>query len=54
MPTYDYRCEKCGAEFSLTETMSAHGKKAVTCPTCKSANVTQLITASYVKAVRKS
>ena len=32
MPTYQYRCEKCGKRFERTETISEHeGSKKVTC-----------------------
>lgn len=32
MPTYDYRCESCGHEFELFESISA--SKTKTCPSC--------------------
>jgi len=54
MPTYEYRCEKCGKEFSQIESISTHGRKKITCPKCKSANVTQVFTAFYAKTVKKS
>ena len=54
MPIYDYRCDKCRTEFQKLEPIAAHGRKAVTCPKCKSTSVSQVIAASYVKTVRKS
>jgi putative FmdB family regulatory protein len=54
MPTYEYRCEKCGHEFSRIEAISAHGRKKPSCPKCKSAQVAQVFSPSYVKTVRKS
>ena len=43
MPTYDYRCNKCGKKFSLTLTIGEHDSKRVTCPKCKSRRVTQQV-----------
>ena len=54
VPIYDYKCDKCRAEFQKSESIAAHGRKAVSCPKCKSTNVSQVITAPYVKAVKKS
>ncbi len=54
MPTYDYRCEKCGKRFSRIEAILTHGRKKVTCPKCKSAAVAQVFTPFYAKTVKKS
>lgn len=35
MPTYEYRCPKCGTEFELKRPMSESNKTAV-CPKCGS------------------
>ena len=32
MPTYQYRCEKCGKTFECTETMSEHEAAKPQCP----------------------
>jgi putative FmdB family regulatory protein len=32
MPTYPYRCEKCGKTFERTETMSEHEAAKPQCP----------------------
>jgi putative FmdB family regulatory protein len=54
VPIYDYKCDKCRAEFQRNESISAHGRKPVSCPKCKSSSVSQIITPSYVKTVKKS
>ena len=54
MPTYDYRCEKCGHSFSRVETISAHERSKVACPKCKAAAVSRVFTPFYAKTVRKS
>jgi putative FmdB family regulatory protein len=54
MPTYDYRCDKCRAEFSQVEPISKHGSTRVICPKCKSTSVSQIFSPLYVKTVKKS
>ena len=39
MPTYSYRCEKCGTKFDRTETMSEHETAKAKCPKCGSKKV---------------
>lgn len=40
MPTYEYKCTKCGHMFELFQSMSANPRKR--CPLCKS-NVRRLV-----------
>jgi len=40
MPTYQYRCEKCGKRFERTETISEHEAVKPQCPKCGSKKVT--------------
>ncbi len=54
MPTYDYVCEKCGKGFTVVEPMSAHGRRAPACPTCKSRDTRQVPSAFYAKTIKKS
>jgi putative FmdB family regulatory protein len=54
MPTYSYRCDKCGKAFSVTETMSTHGRRRVTCPKCESTKVTQVFRSFFAKTAKKS
>ena len=53
MPTYDYRCSKCGHEFELIEPLSEHQRKHK-CPKCRSEKVDHMISAFYAKTSRKS
>jgi putative FmdB family regulatory protein len=39
MPTYQYRCEKCGKKFERTETISEHEAIKPKCPKCGSKKV---------------
>lgn len=41
MPTYEYRCKKCGHRFERFEAMSA--KPVKTCPRCHKPKVERLI-----------
>ncbi|MBI4502117.1 MAG: zinc ribbon domain-containing protein [Gemmatimonadetes bacterium] len=54
MPTYEYRCDKCGKQFSRIESISTHGRKKASCPKCKSAKVSRVFTPFYAKTVKKS
>ena len=36
MPTYEYKCKKCGKKFELVMSMSEHESKRAACPKCKS------------------
>jgi putative FmdB family regulatory protein len=54
MPTYEYRCAKCGKQFTRVEQISQHGHKRLSCPKCKSTKVTQLFTPFFAKTAKKS
>lgn len=43
MPTYDYRCGKCGGEFTREQRITEPPVK--TCPSCKSRQVKRLLSA---------
>jgi putative FmdB family regulatory protein len=54
MPTYEYRCEKCAKNFSVTMHIEDHDKGGITCPECKGTSVVQLYTDFYAKTSKKS
>jgi putative FmdB family regulatory protein len=54
MPTYEYRCEKCGKRFSVVQRISAHTGRAPACPKCKSRSTRQELTAFFAKTGKKS
>ncbi|HTR20090.1 MAG TPA: zinc ribbon domain-containing protein [Gemmatimonadales bacterium] len=54
MPIYEYRCAKCGHEFSETMPISEHGSRRPTCPKCGARNVEPEFSAFFPKTVRKS
>ena len=54
MPTYEYRCEKCGKTFDRQERISEHGRSRPACPHCKGRKVTQVPGSFFAKTSKKS
>jgi putative FmdB family regulatory protein len=54
MPTYSYRCEKCGKNFERVETMSEHEAAKAKCPKCGSKKVSAVPARIYVVTSKKS
>jgi putative FmdB family regulatory protein len=54
MPTYRYRCEKCGKRFERTETFSEHEAVKPKCPKCGSKKVSFVPANAYVVTSKKS
>lgn len=50
---YEYKCLDCGKESVLSLTLKGH-ESAVTCPSCKSQRMEQLISSVTAKTSRKS
>lgn len=54
MPTYVYRCAKCGEKFERFEHISEHGKVKPTCPKCGGTEVQSVVAPFFAKTSRKS
>jgi len=54
MPTYDYRCESCGKNFSIHMSIADHDKGAISCPDCNSTGAVQLYSSFFAKTSKKS
>ena len=54
MPTYVYRCDTCGEEFSRIMSFKEYDEGKVTCPKCKSEEVKQQLTEFIARTSRKS
>lgn len=54
MPTYEYLCGKCGAEFALIMGMKEHADAKIACPKCSSPDVTQQMSPFISRTSRKS
>jgi len=52
MPTYEYRCEKCGEHFEITCRMDEREALAK-CPKCKAKKVTSVITSFTCEAPKR-
>ena len=53
MPTYQYRCEKCGKTFERTETMSEHEAAKPQCPNYRSKKVSAVPGRVYVGDIQE-
>jgi putative FmdB family regulatory protein len=54
MPSYAYRCKKCGKPFTLTMPIREHEKKRVRCLKCGSNQVAKLVQSFNVTTSKKS
>ena len=54
MPSYQYRCDKCGKRFERTETISEHEGAKPQCPKCVSKKVTFVPGRVFVVTSKKS
>lgn len=54
MPTYEYKCKKCGKKFELVMSMSEYESKRVACPKCKSRTLERVYSGFFAKTSRKS
>jgi putative FmdB family regulatory protein len=54
MPTYQYRCDKCGKKFERSETISEHETSKAKCPKCESKKVSQIPGNVFVVTSKKS
>ena len=54
MPLYEFYCDKCQREVSLTRTISEHDKGNAACPKCGSKKMRPLVGTFYSKTSKKS
>lgn len=54
MPTYVYKCQKCGHEFTLVMSVKEMETKKVKCPKCSSQRVAREITPFFAHTSKKS
>lgn len=54
MPTYEYRCQRCGKSFERSEHISEHEQARPECPKCHSREVEPVLADFYAKTSRKS
>lgn len=54
MPTYEYRCKKCGKVFERHEHIAEHEKSRPLCPECRSETVDPVLADFFAKTAKKS
>jgi len=54
MPTYEFRCKKCGTVFERQEHIIEHEKSHPPCPNCKSEAVEPVLADFYAMTSKKS
>ena len=54
MPLYEYYCEKCQREVSITMTISERDKGTPPCPKCGGREMRPLVGTFFAKTSRKS
>ena len=54
MPIYEFRCAKCRTRFTLSMSISEHGRKRPVCPKCSGREVAPVFSPFFAKTVRKS
>lgn len=54
MPTYEFKCKKCGHRFNLSESVTEHDKHQEKCPLCAGVEIQNVVSAVNVKTSKKS
>jgi len=54
MPIYEYHCEKCDREVTLTLSIREHEKGEIECPTCRGKSLRPLLSAVMSQSSKKS
>lgn len=54
MPLYEYRCEKCEKDVTVTMSISEHDKAKAACPQCGGTQMRPLVSTIFTQTSRKS
>jgi putative FmdB family regulatory protein len=54
MPSYEFKCQKCGKKATIVLPISDYEKKNYKCPKCGSKRLERLISTFQAKTSRKS
>ena len=54
MPVYEYHCDKCQREVTLTLSISEHEKGKIKCPKCGGKALRPLVSTFFSQTSRKS
>jgi len=54
MPVYEYYCDKCKHDVSVTLSINEHDKAEVACPRCRNKALRSLVSTFFSQTSRKS
>jgi putative FmdB family regulatory protein len=54
MPLYEYFCEQCAKEVTVTMSISEHDKAKAACPHCGGTAMRSLVSTIFTQTSRKS
>jgi putative FmdB family regulatory protein len=54
MPLYEYRCEKCEKDVTITMSISEHDRAKAACPQCGGTQMRPLVSTIFTQTSRKS
>ena len=54
MPMYEYHCDKCGREVTLTLSITEHNKGYIKCPKCDGKALRPLLSVFMSQTSKKS
>jgi putative FmdB family regulatory protein len=54
MPVYEYRCDKCERDVTITSSIREHDKGGITCPKCGSKALRPLLSSFMSQTSKKS
>ena len=54
MPIYEFKCNDCGNQFDIIESVQEHDQHKEKCPKCKSINIERVLGGVSVQTSKKS
>jgi len=54
MPIYEFKCNSCGHNFDIVETLQEHDEHKEKCPECKSDDIERVLGKVSVQTSKKS
>ena len=54
MPIYEFKCNNCGHDFDIVESLQEHDKHKENCPKCKSEDIERVLGTVSVQTSKKS
>ena len=54
MPIYEFKCNSCGHQFDIIESIKEHDRHKEKCPKCKNENIERVLSTTSVVTSKKS